>query len=52
MTATEFEERFDALLEEYIFGNDDYEDINICNKVSWAGMSRKWLVDISVRKII
>lgn len=51
MDRQEFEQRIDQLLREYIL-NSDNEDINICNKVSWAGMSREWLVDISVRKII
>ena len=51
MDRQEFEWRIVQLLSEYILNNDN-EDINICNKVSWAGESRKWLVDISVRKII
>ena len=51
MTRQEFEQRIDQLIREYILNNDN-EDINICNKVSWMGMSREWLVDISVRKIL
>lgn len=50
MTATEFEERFDALLEEYILENDNYEDINICNVQSWRDKPDEWLVEVSVRK--
>lgn len=50
MTATEFEERFDALLEEYILENDDYVDIDICNTQTWRNLPHEWLVEVSVRK--
>lgn len=50
MTGQSFKERFDALLEEYILENDDYEDIDIVNTQSWRGLPHEWLVEVSVRK--
>ena len=50
MTKQEFEERMDALIEEYILDNPDYEDVNICNTQSWRGLADEWLVNVDIIK--
>ena len=50
MNKKQFEERIDALLEEYILDNPNYEDIHICYTLSWFGLADKWMIDVDITK--
>ena len=50
MTKQKFEERIDALIEEYILDNPDYEDIHICYTLSWRGLADEWTIDVDLTR--
>lgn len=51
MTEQEFRQRLDRLVEEYVFGNDDYQDVRILDMYYWTHQETKYEVDMNIRKV-